>query len=291
MKINNFRGELTDFWAKNTTGCRTLLSAVEFAPEFAIDVVLASAPHLPKVEDTYVVQEASYLHALFRSSSLGHILRDNLPSIVANLDDLSLDQHTYQVVIFTDIMPSAMSNIDMFRKYVKLVAPSSVEWSTLVTQATNGYLLLKDVVVGSLLQKYHPIRIMVKVSPPKPPRISGSKAVASFPGRDWNKAALFKRTRDVAFTRLAVGEVVNARDHRPLRVLFGDKGLHDKRRITNIPSLLLGLRNRFPNVEIRSIEMYLMSAHEQLQVLSTTSIFITPVSLYQFLPQTFSTCE
>ena len=248
-----------------------------FSSQFAIDVVHVGTAHVPTPSSSTIIQEPSYLHAIFRSFSLGHMLRDNLPAVVANLDDLGLPQYMYQIVVFSQVLPKSAYNPGMILKYGKLAAHASLLWNTLLHRTNTRFMLFQDVVVGSFLFQYHPLRIRYKVSPPPPRSPSRESILSRFGGRDWDEHTLFKLTRDVGYAGLGMGVVGNVRDHRPFKVLFGNKGSKDKRRIDNIPVILPELRAQFQNIQFESVLMHELTAHQQLMHLETTSIFISPV--------------
>ena len=261
-----------------------------YASDFVLDVVPAFNREtvIPELDAMYIIDQPTYIHSAFRIASFGHILRDNLLTIVANLDSLELRQYTYQVVLFSHVLPTGSGNTRTFHKYVKTVAPISMDWGSLVLQAKTAqktYILLKDVVVGTLMLKYHPLRVsQYKVSPPPPEQPVDAQSTSA-PRRTMSTHFYFKLMRDIAYEHLGVGLVRDTRDHQPIRVLFGDKSEADKRRITNIPELLPTLRNRFKDLRIDSVEMHQFSPQEQLSVLSRTSVFISPVRCPSF-PQT-----
>lgn len=66
------------------------------------------------------------------------------------------------------------------------------------------------------------------------------------------------------------------------KVLFGDKPLDDKRRIVNLLETVDHLRKRFPRVQFKSLIMSDLDSQEQLEELSQTSIFVTPIGSSSF---------
>ena len=258
---------------------RAIISEAAFASEFTIDVVLAGTKQFARVDDDlHIIKEPSYLHANYRSYSLGHLFRDNFPTIIGNIQDLGIQQYTLQLVKFCELEADVHTIQAMYNKYAKLVAPTSAEWSTLVSKAKGQFILLKDVVVGSLLLKFHPTRLTVNRSEYPKNMTRSNMPRARFGGKRWHKHSLFNLVRDVAYISLGVGPARDVQTQRPLKVLFGEKSTTDKRRIANIPALLPGLRERFRDATIQSTELHQLSASEQIQELSTTSIFISPVS-------------
>lgn len=67
-----------------------------------------------------------------------------------------------------------------------------------------------------------------------------------------------------------------------IKVLFGDKKMADKRRIVNIPETVEHLRIQFPGVEVKTLIMSALDSQEQLEELSTTTVFITSIGSSSF---------
>ena len=248
-----------------------------FASDFRIDVVIVDSALVQTANAARVIEEPSYFYSAYRSNSLGHMLRDNLPYIVSNLEDLTLQQYTYQIVLFPQVLDHVNFNKAMIHKYSKLVAPASIELEALAGTATNKYLLFRDVVIGSHLFQYNHLRKQIRGSR-QPPRAESRTAMfAQFPGKNWRAQALFELVREVAYKNLGIGNSGDVGKHQSLKVIFGEKAHNDKRRINNIADMLPVLQSRFKDFKIESKKLCESSPQMQLSILSTTSIFISPV--------------
>ena len=77
--------------------------------------------------------EPSYLHKnVYTSTSYGHVVRDNLSIVAANLLKLGLQQRDYQLVVDSD-------TYEMYRHYHSYVASSMVTWAELQTSCSQRY--------------------------------------------------------------------------------------------------------------------------------------------------------
>ena len=126
---------------------------------------------------------------------------------------------------------------------------------------TTRYLLFRDIVAGSFLFQMQPEKFDFVI----------------FPKR-WGgcESHIFEFHRDRAYQLARIPQAIPASQHSQIKVLFGDKPQHDSRRINNVGELILALKQRFPRIQFVNKVLQHMTAREQLEELSTTTIFISP---------------
>jgi len=220
----------------------------------------------------------AYLHAAYRSHSLGHLLRDNLGLVIVNLAELGLvDDH--DLIIHSNLLPGSSLSTPMIAKYGALVSPRVLSWQKLRSQRTlPRYLHFPDLVVGSLLFRLHRLRLQTL---DRAEREVLEDEAARQPGvaygEHWLSATVFAMLREAAYARL--GLPLQAVSHDlPARVLIGDKLRGDKRRIVNAADLVTGLALRFGDrIEASRVVFQRLDVRSQLRELSRTTVFITPV--------------
>jgi len=98
-----------------------------------------------------------------------------------------------------------------------------------------------------------------------------------FPRR-WGgcNSTLLEAHRNMAFDLAHMDAPRPAWEHTQIKVLFGDKATDDSRRIDNVAELILALQQRFPTYRFVNKVLSHLTAREQLEEMSSTTIFISP---------------
>ena len=211
--------------------------------------------------------EPDYLYSMLQPGSFGHMLRDTFLIMHVNLAQLGLEnvEHNLLVVrsvLCNDIKTFYEYGVVMIRRYTQWVASTSDTFEHAVSTCGRGkHILFRSVVVSSILN-YN-----------EPEYGTRQPVILSFEGA---LSGSFRGLRDTAYKRNGIPLLPHALQHSSLKVLFHEKLIADSRRIVNTLDLVSSLRARFPQMIIDSKALSALSARQQLEELSSTSIFITP---------------
>ena len=98
-----------------------------------------------------------------------------------------------------------------------------------------------------------------------------------FPKR-WGgcNSTLFETHRNMAYELARLPPVLPAWKHNQIKVMFGDKATDDSRRVDNVAELIPALQARFPTFRFVNKVLTHLTAREQLEEMSSVSIFISP---------------
>jgi len=196
-------------------------------------------------------QQPVYLLAPYHAPSFGHVVRDSMTIIAANLAALALEQRAHRLVVTTPAVSHALA------KYSAWIATDVKTWQRTVAGCGQRYLLFRNLVAG-----YGARRLMA----------GGACSPAPF---------LAQRRIASRLSGVPIMHVTALRG--PTRVLILARSSADKRTILNVPTLVDALRARFAGrVDVRSSKLRYLSARAQLRHLASVSVLITTVGSASF---------
>ena len=196
--------------------------------------------------------------------SFGHLVRDTFTIFAANLRDLSLDWRKYKFLVIKQSRPWKDPH-HVLEKYAPWRSDGMILLRDLErseeTSVCARHIVFRDIVVSTLFFN-------------STPAISH---VGEVPVKRWGGCGthVFRSHRVAAYKVAGMWPIQPVSELAQIRVVFGDKAEDDNRRIANLGELLPALRLRFPSMLIESLLLSNMTIYQQLQTLSTTSIFIS----------------